>query len=171
MGRGASGLRVISPPCDTRRMFGSIASPRTRLIRCDRRFHQNAKGETLKAAHEHSCQAHGFLPSNDVVVIVKCPDIEGHTAGKYLVGRHCMERMIVAFVFDATAPFHPVIAKHYRLEPLGGGHSVIDPKNSSIWIGGSSDTYGADPDRELTVQVLTAALPGYTFAVKASLPA
>lgn len=46
----------------------------------------------------------GFLPGNDVVVIVKCPDIEGHTAGKYLVGRHCMERMIVAFVFDATAP-------------------------------------------------------------------
>jgi len=111
-----------------------------------------------------------FLAGNDVVVIVKCTETEGQTNGKYLIGRHRVDKTIIAFVFDAAAPFHPVIAKQYRLDPWGGGHFVIDPKNASIWIGGSSDTYGPDPDRELTVQVLSEALPDYTSAVKPSLP-
>lgn len=110
----------------------------------------------------------GFLGSDDVVVIVKCPDDAGRVAGKYLVGRHQAHGNIVAFVFDAAAPFHPVIAKRYRLNPLGGGHFTLDPADASLWIGGTSDTYGADPDPALTIRVLTAALPGYTVTATAN---
>lgn len=111
-----------------------------------------------------------FSDGNDVVVIIKCPDTIGQIPGKYLVGRHRVNKAIVAFVFDAAATFHPVIAKQYRLIPLGGGHFVVDHTNASIWVGGCSDTYGTDPDRQFTVQVLTAALPNYTSVVKPSLP-
>lgn len=107
----------------------------------------------------------GFFRGGDVVVIVKCPDTAGTVAGKYVVGRHRLYSNVVAFVFDATASFHPVIAKQYQLIPLGGGRFLLDHNSASIWIGGSSETYGTDPDRELTVRALSAALPGYTSGI------
>lgn len=110
-------------------------------------------------------QLSSFFRGDDVVVIVKCPDTAGTVAGKYVVGRHRVHGNVVAFVFDAAACFHPVIAKQYHLVPSGGGHFLLDKTTASIWIGGSSDTYGTDPDRELTVRVLTAALPDYTSGV------
>ena len=101
-----------------------------------------------------------FYEGRDVVVIVKCQD-EGLLHGKYVVGRHYMDQNIVALVLDATVEFHPAIAKKYRLVALGGGHFSVDHGEASIHISGKSDTYGAEPDRELTSRALKAALPAY----------
>ena len=103
-----------------------------------------------------------------MVVIVKCQD--GHVSGKYVVGRHNTDRSIVALVLDAAVEFHPAIAKKYRLVAMGGGHFSVDHDEASIHIGGKSDTYGAEPDRELTSRALKAALPTYTTFIEVAQP-
>lgn len=107
-----------------------------------------------------------FYDGRDVVVIVKCPDDEWLLRGKYIVGRHHTDQNIVALVLDAAFEFHPAIAKKYRLVALGGGHFSVDHGQALIHLSGKSDTYGAEPDRELTRRALKAALPSYKTVIE-----
>ena len=107
-----------------------------------------------------------FYDGRDVVVIVKCPDDGWLLRGKYIVGRHHTDQNIVALVLDAAFDFHPAIAKKYRLVALGGGHFSVDHGQALIHLSGKSDTYGAEPDRELTRRALKAALPSYKTVIE-----
>jgi hypothetical protein len=100
----------------------------------------------------------------DFVVILKCPD-NRPPRGKYLVGRHSVDQRIIALVFDSEISFHPAIAKKYRLISIGGGYFVVDHAGAAIHISGKSETYGAEPNRQLTCAALTAALPMYRTAI------
>lgn len=110
------------------------------------------------------CRLQNFLTGKDVVVIVKFS--RACAQGKYVFGRHFAEENLLALVCDADIPFHPAIVKKYRLIPFGGGYFTVDHNARRIWISGRSDTYGPEPDRDLTKRLLETALPTYSVAVE-----
>jgi hypothetical protein len=108
-----------------------------------------------------------FCKGRDLVVIIKCPDDPDHEQqlGKYLFGMHLVQSDLMAVVLDSEIPFHPAIARKYRIVPLGGGYFRLNQAEATLHIGGRSETYGAEPDRQLTKKALDAVLPEYRVLV------
>lgn len=78
---------------------------------------------------------------------------------------HLVQRDLVAVVFDSEMPFHPAIARKYGLVPIEGGHFRISQSEATLHLGGRSETYGAEADRQLTWNTLKAALATYRVLI------
>ncbi len=80
--------------------------------------------------------------------------------GKFLVGRSLFDARLT-LVFDDSAEFHKDIALGYNLRPLGGGWCEIDHDARRARLSGSSQAFGQEPDRSLSLGWIAACLPGY----------
>jgi hypothetical protein len=82
---------------------------------------------------------------------------------KFLVGLDSSKQLVV--VFDDLVDLHNDLAKLYDLRPVGGGWLEIDLPNKRLLLSERSLAHGREPDRELTVGMLSRALPEFTCAV------
>ena len=81
--------------------------------------------------------------------------------GKFVFGRVKTDPGKRVLVFDDDAAFHKDIATTYDLEVSGGGWIEFDQTKRTALVGGKSTHFGREPDRDLTVDLLDEALPGY----------
>lgn len=99
------------------------------------------------------------LPSfwNGVDVEVAMRYRNSRACGKYIVARN-NDRLIIAF--DESAEFHfDLVADLGAVDPLGGGWLVLDEPAGRLELSGSSESYGREPDREMTLRALRTVYP------------
>ena len=102
----------------------------------------------------------GFDQGRDVTL---CLRISGSRAeGKYVAGTHVRNRNRFLIAFDPSCEYHHQIAAKYRINAIGGGWLQFDSRSRMVDVSDSSTQFGEEPDRELTVRVLEAALPAFS---------
>jgi hypothetical protein len=82
---------------------------------------------------------------------------------KFLVGLDASDRLVI--VFDDVVDQHADLAKLHDLRPLGGGWIEVDLAEKRLRLIGGSLTFGREPDRELTIKMLSQALPEFVCGI------
>jgi hypothetical protein len=82
---------------------------------------------------------------------------------KFLVGLDSSDRLVI--VYNDLVDVHDDLAKLHDLRPIGGGWLEIDLPQKRLRLIGGSLTFGREPDRQLTIRMLSQALPGFVCAV------
>lgn len=86
----------------------------------------------------------------------------GPASGRYVIGTADASGRLTV-VFDPSAPLHAGIASRHRVTALGGGYCRLEPSLRRAVVRGSSQRFGREPDRSLTLRILASALPGWSI--------